>query len=81
MSDRTARPIGICVNGKAVAIAAHPATRLTNVLRDHLGLMGTKVGCNAGHCGACTVLLDKDPVCAGGFNGSRQHPFILSGTS
>src|SRR5262245_47309867 len=65
MNDTAARRVEISVNGKKIAIAADPATRLTTVLRDHLGLMGTKVGCNAGDCGACTILLENDrPVCA-----------------
>ena len=52
------------VNGRSVEVDAAPASRLTRVLRDHLGLTGTKVGCDAGDCGACTVLLDGEQVCA-----------------
>ena len=52
------------VNGRRVEVGAAPASRLTRVLRDHLGLTGTKVGCDAGDCGACTVLLDGAQVCA-----------------
>ena len=52
------------VNGRSVEVGAAPASRLTRVLRDHLGLTGTKVGCDAGDCGACTVLLDGEQVCA-----------------
>ncbi len=52
------------VNGRTVEVDAPPASRLTRVLRDPLGLTGTKVGCDAGDCGACTVLLDGEQVCA-----------------
>src|SRR5580704_10226982 len=56
--------ISFSVNGRSVEVAAPGTRRLSRVLRDDLGLTGTKVGCDAGDCGACTVLLDGEPVCA-----------------
>ncbi|WP_333670984.1 molybdopterin cofactor-binding domain-containing protein [Elioraea tepidiphila] len=52
------------VNGRDIEAHVAPETRLADVLRDTLGLTGTKIGCNAGDCGACTVLLDGRQVCA-----------------
>nr|WP_038013095.1 (2Fe-2S)-binding protein [Thalassobaculum salexigens] len=50
--------IRLTVNGRAVEVEAAPDTPLLWVLRDHLGLVGTRFGCGAGMCGACTVHLD-----------------------
>ncbi len=56
--------IAFSVNGKNLEVAVSPLERLSKVLRERLGLTGTKVGCDAGDCGACTVLLDGEPVCS-----------------
>jgi CO/xanthine dehydrogenase Mo-binding subunit/aerobic-type carbon monoxide dehydrogenase small subunit (CoxS/CutS family) len=52
------------LNGEERRVATEPAARLSEVLRDKLGLTGTKVGCEAGDCGACTVLIDGRQVCS-----------------
>jgi carbon-monoxide dehydrogenase small subunit/xanthine dehydrogenase small subunit len=52
------------LNGKETNLDAHPMARLLDVLREDVGLTGTKEGCGEGECGACTVLIDGAPVCA-----------------
>ncbi|MBL3703240.1 molybdopterin-dependent oxidoreductase [Sulfitobacter sp. BDSS02] len=54
----------LIVNGVEAGIEIAPGRRLSQALREDLGLRGTKVGCDAGDCGACTVLIDGSPVCA-----------------
>ncbi len=54
----------IVVNGRECALGAPASMRLSDWLRDELGLTGTKIGCHAGDCGACTVLLDGRQVCS-----------------
>ena len=55
-------PIAFYVNGERVSTNADPDTRLIWILREHLRLPGTKIGCGMGVCGACTVHLDGDAV-------------------
>jgi isoquinoline 1-oxidoreductase alpha subunit len=50
------------INGKSVAVEATPETPLLWVLRDELGMTGTKFGCGMAQCGACTVHLDGQPI-------------------
>ncbi len=50
----------LTINGKPVELRAEPNTPLLWVLRDELGLLGTKFGCGIAACGACTVLIDGE---------------------
>jgi isoquinoline 1-oxidoreductase subunit alpha len=50
------------INGKTVSVQADPDTPLLWVVRDEVGLTGTKFGCGGGFCGSCTVHLDGKPV-------------------
>lgn len=62
MKPTTRKTITIVVNGEKCGIEVSPNELLADVLREKLGLTGTKVGCEAGECGACTVLVDGEPT-------------------
>jgi carbon-monoxide dehydrogenase small subunit len=56
------RRVRLLVNGRPVEASVEPRASLADLLRDDLDLTGTHVGCEHGVCGACTVLLDGEPV-------------------
>ncbi len=62
MPDKTR--LSFTLNGRTQAVVAEPFVSLADTLREGLGLTGTKVGCEAGDCGACTVLMNGRQVCA-----------------
>jgi aerobic-type carbon monoxide dehydrogenase small subunit (CoxS/CutS family) len=77
------------VNGEPHAVEAPVGRSLAEVLRDDFGLTGTKIACNEGHCGACTVQLDGVPVLScltlahtvtgravTTIEGLREHPLV-----
>jgi aerobic-type carbon monoxide dehydrogenase small subunit (CoxS/CutS family) len=79
----------LVVNGEPHAVEASVGRSLAEVLRDDLGLTGTKIACNEGHCGACTVQLEGVPVLScltlahtvtgrevTTIEGLREHPLV-----
>jgi aerobic-type carbon monoxide dehydrogenase small subunit (CoxS/CutS family) len=79
----------LTVNGHTYSVLAEVGRSLADVLRDDLGLTGTKVACGEGHCGACTVQLDGVPVLScitlaqtvgerevTTIEGLREHPLV-----
>jgi carbon-monoxide dehydrogenase small subunit len=61
-AKRMKRLLSLNVNGQSYDLAISPNRTLVEVLREDVGLTGTKRGCNEGDCGACTVLVNNEPV-------------------
>jgi xanthine dehydrogenase YagT iron-sulfur-binding subunit len=64
MTSKTRIPIQLQINGRRHELEVEPRVTLLDALRDHLGLTGTKKGCDQGQCGACTVHVDGQRVLA-----------------
>lgn len=62
MSTMKQHDVQFTVNGKAETVSVAPRASLADALREALGLTGTHIGCEHGVCGACTILLDGEPV-------------------
>jgi isoquinoline 1-oxidoreductase alpha subunit len=62
INEETRMSTSLTINGKSVTVNAEPDTPLLWVIRDEVGLTGTKFGCGAALCGACTVHLEGAPV-------------------
>ncbi len=56
------KAISLTINGERVDVLVAPNTTLLDLLRDQLGLTGTRNGCDSGTCGACTVIMDGEPI-------------------
>ncbi len=56
--------IYLTVNGELHELLVEPYQTLVDIIRDEMGLTGTKKGCDSGECGACTIILNDKPVCS-----------------
>jgi len=65
--------VNLTVNGKRYELEDLPGETLADLLRKRLGLTGTKIGCEEAECGACTVLVDGDPVVSCTYPAARAH--------
>ena len=76
-ADDTSSELSLRVNGTAYRLRLDHRTTLLDALREHLGLTGTKKGCDHGQCGACTVLVDTGLIDTGPAGGRRVNSCLL----
>src|SRR5512135_1678952 len=65
--------IAFTVNGNPVSLEDIPGEMLADLLRQRLGLTGTKIACQEDECGACTVLIDGEPVLSCSYPAAKAH--------
>ena len=78
------RLIELSINGETCELAVEPNTTLAEVIRDQVGLTGTKVACGTGECGTCTVLIDGRPILSCltlAVDCQKQHILTIEGLS
>jgi carbon-monoxide dehydrogenase small subunit len=78
------RLIELSINGETCELAVEPNTTLAEVIRDLVGLTGTKVACGTGECGTCTVLIDGRPILSCltlAVDCQKQHILTIEGLS
>lgn len=63
----------LIVNGKPISVDTKPGEMLSDLLRERLGLTGTKIGCDEAECGSCTVLVDGEPILSCSFPAQRAE--------
>ena len=65
--------IELTVNGRLISVEERPGEMLADLLRTRLGLTGTKIGCDESECGACTVLVEGEPVLSCSYPAAKAH--------
>jgi selenium-dependent xanthine dehydrogenase len=69
----TEKMIEFTVNGRKVSLPELPGEMLSDLLRERLNLIGTKIGCNEAECGACTVIIDDEPILSCTYPAVKAH--------
>ena len=70
---KSQKTLSLVVNGRSISLPLLPGEMLADLLRLRLGLTGTKIGCNEAECGACTVLVNGEPILSCSYPAARAQ--------